>query len=74
MERILNYKVSENDAGKTIEVFLKEKGSLCAASITLVTAMSTRLSPSRMMGQRIPLEIVPTFLSILNTSYFPVVV
>lgn len=26
MERILNYKVSENDAGKTIEVFLKEKG------------------------------------------------
>ena len=25
MERILNYKVSENDAGKTIEVFLKEK-------------------------------------------------
>ena len=35
MERILNYKVSENDAGKTIEVFLKEKGCSHAVLVQL---------------------------------------
>lgn len=35
MERILNYKVSENDSGKTIEVFLKEKGCSHAVLVQL---------------------------------------
>ncbi len=37
-----------------------------AASKTLSVTIFAKSSPSLMIGQRIPLETVPTFLSILN--------
>ena len=48
---------------------LISKPSLSAASKTLSTTISARLSPSRIIGQRIPLEMVPTLLSIKYTSF-----
>ena len=44
------------------------KPSEAAASRTEDTTMAAISSPSRMMGQRMPLEIVPTFLAIKDTS------
>ena len=47
------------------------KPSYSAASKTLSATILARSSPSRIIGQRIPLETVPTLLSLISATLIP---
>ena len=60
------------DSVRAITSLLRSsKPSISAASSTLFVTISARLSPWRMMGQRIPRDIVPTLRSFVSINITP---